>query len=65
MGDSKIINNATAQKEDTSWFINDKYIIFENLVDNNTYKEYFRENILPYIMQVIPSTTILILKNFN
>ena len=65
MGDSKIINNATAQKEDTSWFINDKYIIFENLVDNNIYKEYFRENILPYIMQVIPSTTILILKNFN
>lgn len=65
MGDSKIVNNATAQKEDTSWFINDKYIIFENLVDNNTYKEYFRENILPYIMQVIPSTTILILKNFN
>lgn len=65
MDGSKIVNNATAQKEDTSWFINDKYIIFENLVDNNTYKEYFRENILPYIMQVIPSTTILILKNFN
>lgn len=65
MGNSKIVNNAATQKEDTSWFINDKYIIFENLVDNNTYKEYFRENILPYIMQVIPSTTILILKNFN
>ena len=46
------------------YIINSKYFVFENMIDNDLYKEYFREHILPYIMQVIPSTTILVLKGF-
>lgn len=43
--------------------LNNKVIYFENKINNEMYKKYFKEIILHYLMQVIPSTTILILKN--
>ena len=45
--------------------LNTKIVIIENNHKNNEfYKNYFRTCMLPYLMQVIPSTTILILKDF-
>ena len=63
-----ISNNSTGYKVN----INSKVVCLENCMksqDGNDlgmelFKKYFRRAMLPYIMQVIPSTTILILKNF-
>lgn len=47
------------------YYINSKVVrLTNNLTTNKYFTEYFKEVILPYIMQVIPSTTILILKGF-
>lgn len=49
------------------YYNNSKVIKITNkIIDNEegSYKNYFREHMLPYLMQVIPSTTILILENF-
>lgn len=43
--------------------LNSKVIYFKNNINNDLYKKYFKEIILHYLMQVIPSTTILILEN--
>lgn len=47
------------------YFINSKVIHFKNLINNNNYKIYFREVILKYLMQIIPSTAIFIMEGFN
>ena len=39
-----------------------KVVTFINSIENELYKKYFNDVILNYIIQVIPSTTILILK---
>lgn len=62
--DKVVIKNKEYDPIKDEYIINSKYFIFENRIDNDLYKEYFREHILPYIMQVIPSTTILVLKGF-
>lgn len=54
----QIINNNT-------YYLNDKVIIFENKINNNNYKNYFKSVIINYLMQVIPSTAIFVLKNFE
>lgn len=46
------------------YLLNSKIVIIKNKINNNFYKTYFRNSILPYLMQVIPSTTILILEDF-
>lgn len=51
---------------DTSkYYLNRKWFQIENKLNNALYKDYFKNVILNYVMQVIPSTTILILKNFD
>lgn len=46
------------------YFLNSKVITFTNKrTGSEEYKKYFNNVILKYLMQVIPSTTILILKN--
>lgn len=45
--------------------INSKVLIMRNLNNNVLYKRYFNQIILPYLLQVIPSTTIFVLENFN
>lgn len=47
------------------YYINDKTLIMTNKIDNDLYKKYFFEVIIHYLMQMIPSTTILVLKNFE
>ena len=46
-------------------YLNNKVIHFKNNIDNEFYIEYFKTIILNYIMQVIPSTAILILEGFE
>ena len=47
------------------YYLNSKVLRFTNNINNSLYKTYFKEVILNYLMQVIPSTTILILKGFE
>ena len=47
------------------YYINDKTLIMTNHINNDLYKKYFFEVIVNYLMQMIPSTTILILENFE
>ncbi|MCD8208168.1 MAG: hypothetical protein LUD72_09560 [Bacteroidales bacterium] len=66
----KVINRTQESREEVAEgasYINSKVLVFENnLVDPaGLYKVYFMNVILPYVMQVIPSTTILILKRFE
>ena len=42
-----------------------KILTITNNIDNNCYKNYLKNIILKYVTQVIPSTTILILENFE
>lgn len=53
------------EKEYQEYYLNSKIVKIQNKRDNLYFKEYFKEVILPYIMQVIPSTTILILENYG
>lgn len=45
--------------------LNSKVFIIQNNIDNEYFKKYLKETIIPYVLQVIPSTTILKLENFN
>ena len=46
--------------------LNSKVVIIHNKHSKNAnFNTYLKETILPYVLQVIPSTTILILENFN
>lgn len=47
------------------YYLNDKVIIFKNNIDSNEYKNYFKSVIINYLMQVIPSTAIFVLENFE
>lgn len=55
----QIINN------NDTYYLNDKVIIFKNKIDSNEYKNYFKSVIINYLMQVIPSTAIFVLENFE
>lgn len=61
--DSKVINNINESND--VYYLNSKVITFRNNINNRLYKDYFKEVILPYLMQVIPSTAILKLENIN
>ena len=45
--------------------LNSKIVRMTNMLNNQYYKRYFNSVILPYLTQVIPSTTILVLENFD
>ena len=55
----QIINN------NDTYYLNDKVIFFKNNIDNDEYKKYFKTVIINYLMQVIPSTAIFVLENFE
>jgi hypothetical protein len=61
--DGKVINNTIESNE--IYYLNSKIITVKNNINNRLYKDYFKEVILPYLMQVIPSTAILKLDNFS
>ena len=53
--------------KDDKYFVklNSKVFIIHNNNENYNFKKYLKETIIPYVLQVIPSTTILKLENFN
>lgn len=59
--------NGDYDNVEKKWYINTKVLTITNKVtdSNGLYKNYFKSIIMPYIMQVIPSTTILKLKGFS
>ena len=64
---SATITKSMDKETKEKYYINSKLVMLTNTVrgdEKGLYKTYFREKILPYLMQVIPSTTILILRNF-
>lgn len=62
-----VVNDNNRKK----YYLNSKVLVFENLLkeeDNpgiENYKGYFMDVIAKYLLQVIPSTTILMFKNFD
>lgn len=60
-GKIKIIGKVESE-DDIKYYLNMKVVTFINSIENELYKKYFNDVILNYIIQVIPSTTILILK---
>ena len=63
--DSKVLQLTTSSVDD--YYLNDKCIIIRNNVSDNEYgmySSYFRKVMLPYILQVVPSTAILVLEGF-
>ena len=53
-----------------SYYIPSKILIIKNNIDNTQdvsglYKKYLNKVVLKYLLQVIPSTTILLLENFK
>ena len=59
--------NVDKQKVDntTTYYLNSKMVTITNNINNEYYIEYFHSTILPYLLQVIPSTTILILEDYQ
>ena len=47
------------------YYINSKVIRFKNEINNDEYKRYFRTIIIHYLMQMIPSTAIFVMENFE
>lgn len=45
--------------------LNDKLLILQNLNNNIYHKQYMKDVVLKYVLQVIPSTTILMLAGFD
>lgn len=54
----------TIEKSKNEYYLNSKVLYFKNNIDNDNYRQYFKEIIMKYVMQVIPSTTIIVLENF-
>ena len=47
------------------YYLNNKILHFKNNLNNEWYIDYFKKVILKYLLQIIPSTTILLLENFE
>ena len=54
-------------KDSEEYYLNSKLFVIENkkMTNNELFNNFFKKKMLPYIMQVIPSTSILILKGFE
>ena len=57
--------DAVREAKKNIYYLNSKVVYFTNKIDNEQYKKYFKNVIMKYLMQVIPSTTILILQGFE
>ena len=63
-------NNDTLEKvvntfDSTKYFLNNKVVVLKNLINNQLHKKFMKDVVLKYVLQVIPSTSILILENFD
>lgn len=52
-------NKKHRKEAEKDYVLNSKILVFKNNLDNKFFKMYFRDVILPYLIQVIPSTTII------
>ena len=57
--------DAVREAKKNIYYLNSKVVYFKNKRNNEHYKKYFKNVIMKYLMQVIPSTTILILQGFE
>lgn len=53
------------EDDGSKYYINRKLFIMKNKLDGDLFKKYFMDVIMKYVMQVIPSTVILVLENFD
>lgn len=60
-----IESNEPIYLETQVYYLNSKVLVFTNNINSDAYKKYFFDVIIHYVMQVIPSTTIVILENFT
>ena len=65
MGSDSLDSDDSSDNDTKNYYLNSKVFTITNNIDNDLYKQYFKDVILNYIIQVIPSTTILILENFS
>ena len=63
----KMINFIESENENQTikyeYYLPSKLLILKNNINNDQYKDYLNNVILKYVLQVIPSTTILVLEN--
>lgn len=57
--------NDTFNANGSTQYYTDKLLIISNLLSSSLYNEYFTHVIAPYLMQVVPSTTILVFDGFT
>lgn len=57
----KVIN----QFDSTEYFLNNKLIILRNEINNSLHKKFMKDVVVNYVLQVMPSTAILVLENFE
>lgn len=62
-GKIKIVKKTNESNND-NYYLNNKAVYIKNKISNIYYKRYFKEIIVKYLMQVIPSTTIIVLVGF-
>ena len=57
--------NSIDELAKNTYYLNSKVIHLRNNIENNEYRKYFKNVIIKYLLQVIPSTAILLLENFE
>ncbi len=57
----KIVN----EFDSSEYFLNDKLIVLKNELDNTYHKKFMKDVVLNYVLQVMPSTAILVLEDFE
>lgn len=60
----KMINLVNNPENNVNYYLPSKMVILKNKINNEYYKEYLNNVILKYVLQVIPSTSILVLENW-
>lgn len=65
VGSGEKIKIVTNEELTETCYVNSKVIVMENGIDSDLYKQYFNDVILNYILQVVPSTTILVLSGYR
>ena len=60
-----ILEQTVINYDSSKYFLNNKLIILKNNINNPLHKKFLKDVVLKYVLQVIPSTSILVLENFE
>lgn len=60
-----VLRNEVVPFDEEKYFINNKLFVLRNNIDNVFHRKFMKDVVLKYVLQVIPSTAILILENFD